>query len=46
MVIELAGGTHIATIVTRQSVAAMALEPGTPVTALFKASSVILGAMA
>lgn len=46
VVIELdGGGASIAAIVTQTSAQAMGLEPGQRATALFKASSVILGAM-
>lgn len=46
VVIELdGGGASIAAIVTQASAQSMGLEPGQRATALFKASSVILGAM-
>ena len=40
--LELAGGLHLSAIVTEASIAGMALKSGDKVTALFKASSVIL----
>ncbi len=43
VVVEIAGGLHVAAIVTRASVAALDLAPGRPALALFDASSVILG---
>ncbi|UGQ47890.1 TOBE domain-containing protein [Massilia endophytica] len=43
VVIALPGGGVIAATVTRESEEALALAPGVPATALFKASSVILG---
>jgi molybdate transport system regulatory protein len=45
VVIDLPGGVNIAAIVTQQSLQSLGLAPGKPATALFKASSVILGAM-
>jgi molybdate transport system regulatory protein len=42
-IIELEGGKTLTAIVTEESAKAMALEPGSPVCALFKASHVILG---
>lgn len=45
VVIDIGGGNSIAAIVTQASLQAMRLKPGMSATALFKASSVILGAM-
>jgi len=45
VVIELPGGLQVAAIVTKESADRMGLAPGAQVTALFKASSVILGVM-
>jgi len=41
--IDLRGGNTLAAVVTNTSAQSLALQPGTAVTALFKASSVILG---
>lgn len=46
VVIDIGGGNSIAAVVTQASFQAMGLQAGMPATALFKASSVILGAMA
>jgi len=46
VVIALAGGGAVAAIITGESAAALGLEVGTAVTALFKASSVIVGVSA
>jgi molybdate transport system regulatory protein len=43
VVIELKGGQSVAAIITKASADAMGLAPGKPATAIFKASSVILG---
>jgi molybdate transport system regulatory protein len=43
VVIQLPGGQSIAAIITNESLAELALEPGRPAVAYFKASSVILG---
>jgi molybdate transport system regulatory protein len=43
VVVELPGGLTLAAIITQASADSMALAPGQPVTALFKASSVLLG---
>ena len=45
VVIDIGGGASIAGIVTQASVQSLGLKPGVKATALFKASSVILGAM-
>ena len=45
VVIDIGDGVSIAAIVTQASVKALGLKPGIQATALFKASSVILGAM-
>lgn len=45
VVIDIGSGMSIAAIVTQSSLKALGLAPGAPATALFKASSVILGAM-
>lgn len=44
IVIEIPGGDSIVAIVTQSSVASLGLAPGSDATALFKASSVLLGA--
>lgn len=41
--LELAGGASLVAVVTRASVKALGLKPGQPASAIFKASSVILG---
>lgn len=46
VVIDIGGGLSIAAIVTQSSAAALGLAVGMPATALFKASSVIVGALA
>ena len=46
VVIAMDGGGTIAATITQASLKELALAPGTPATALFKASSVILGVMA
>lgn len=46
LVIDIGGGATIAAIVTQSSAQALGLEVGREATAFFKASSVILGAMA
>ena len=46
VMIEIAGGARIAATVTQSSVAALGLRLGQRATAIFKASSVILGVMA
>ena len=46
VMIEIAGGARIAATVTQSSVAALGLRSGQRATAIFKASSVILGVMA
>jgi molybdate transport system regulatory protein len=43
VILRLAGGTQIAAIVTRESVAELGLAPGTAATAVIKASHIILG---
>ena len=45
VVIDIGGGDNIAAIVTQASLQSLGLQPGAQATALFKASSVILGAM-
>ena len=45
VVIDLPAGGTIAAIVTKESASALGLAVGKPVTALFKASSVIVGTM-
>ena len=46
VIIDLAGGNQVAAIVTLNSSEALGLTTGKPVTAIFKASSVILGVSA
>ena len=46
VVIDVGAGLTIAAIVTQESANALALKPGTPATAIFKASSVIVGVAA
>ena len=46
VVIDIGGGTRIAAIITQASLKSLKLAPGVPATALFKASSVILGVVA
>jgi molybdate transport system regulatory protein len=46
VVLELPGGGSVAAVVTNQSVQALGLAEGSAATALFKASSVILGVAA
>ncbi len=46
VVLELDGGGNVAAIVTQPSVQTLGLEPGKRASAIFKASSVILGTMA
>ncbi len=43
VLLELPGGAVVAAIVTQHSLQALGLAPGEPATAVFKASSVILG---
>lgn len=43
VVLDLPGGAQVAAVITNESMKALALTPGMPATALFKASSVILG---
>ncbi|MEO8924517.1 MAG: TOBE domain-containing protein [Caldimonas sp.] len=43
VVIDVGGGLSIAAIVTQQSASSLGLATGTPATAIFKASSVIVG---
>ena len=43
VVLDLPGGTQVAAIVTRDSAERLGLAEGKPATAIFKASSVILG---
>lgn len=43
VVLTLAGGSEITAIVTREAAADLGLQPGSPATAVIKASSVILG---
>ncbi|WP_051236486.1 TOBE domain-containing protein [Ottowia thiooxydans] len=43
VVIDLPGGSRVAAIVTQESANRLGLVPGQPATALFKASSVIVG---
>lgn len=44
VILRLAGGTELAAIVTRDSIATLGLAPGVTATALFKASHVLLAA--
>ncbi|MCL4774190.1 MAG: TOBE domain-containing protein [Burkholderiaceae bacterium] len=44
VIVDLPGGGTVAAIVTIESANRLGLQPGKPVTAIFKASSVILGA--
>ena len=46
VILALPGGGSVAAVITNQSVQTMALVEGTPATALFKASSVIIGVAA
>lgn len=46
VVVELAGGTEVYSIVTREAVAELGLAPGVSATAIIKASHVILGVAA
>lgn len=46
VVLELPGGDSVVAVVTNESVANLGLAPGRPATAIFKASSVILGVAA
>jgi molybdate transport system regulatory protein len=43
VVIDIGGGATVAAIVTQPSLQSLALKPGSKATAIFKASSVILG---
>ena len=43
VVLELPGGDNLAAIITNESASALALAPGVKATAVFKASSVIVG---
>lgn len=43
VVLALAGGTEITSVVTKEAVAEMGLKPGSTATAVIKASNVILG---
>ncbi|MCC6077350.1 molybdopterin-binding protein [Pseudomonas sp. GCM10022188] len=43
VVLTLAGGTEVTSIVTREAVSELGLKPGSAATALIKASNVILG---
>jgi molybdate transport system regulatory protein len=43
VVIDIGGGATVAAIVTQSSLQSLALKPGSKATAIFKASSVILG---
>lgn len=43
VVLELPGGASVAAVITQHGMHALGLAPGDPATALFKASSVILG---
>ena len=46
VVLDLPGGAQVAAVITKESLRALALAPVMPATALFKASSVVLGAPA
>ena len=46
VVIDIGGGALVAAVITQASLQSLGLQPGDPATALFKASSVILGTMA
>ncbi len=43
VLLRLSGGSELLSVVTREAVAELGLQPGAPVTALIKASSVVLG---
>lgn len=43
VILTLAGGTEVTSVVTREAVAELGLQPGASATALIKASNVILG---
>ena len=43
VVVELAGGAEVVSIITKNSAEALALEPGMPVYAIVKASNVMIG---
>jgi molybdopterin-binding protein len=43
VVVQLAGGAEVVSIITKSSAEALALEPGKPVYAVIKASNVMIG---
>jgi molybdate transport system regulatory protein len=45
VVLDIGGGMSLAAIVTQESLKSLGLAPGAKATALFKASSVILGTL-
>ena len=43
VIVELAGGAEVVSIITKRSAEALALEPGKPVYVVVKASNVMIG---